>query len=187
MRKVWLVALVAAAIIGTEGPVAAGMRYMDRAPIVALVKHRVIAEKAQARRERIFERRRQEQRQERRAAIAAAEAEPEASTTVPSYSSSSSGAYRISEAEAAAAMRAAGFPESVIPYFLSTIIPRESGFCPTAVYPGHCGDVSLMVPGGPACSLFQLYTCPGPQAADPAVAARYAYAKYADSGLSPWR
>lgn len=84
-------------------------------------------------------------------------------------------------------MAAAGFPASVIPYFINTIIPRESSFCPTAVYPGHCGDVSLMVPGGPACSLFQLKPCPGPEMADPYAAARYAYVnKYAPSGLSPW-
>lgn len=103
-----------------------------------------------------------------------------------SYPSSSSGPLRISEAQAAAAMRAAGFPESVIAWFNNGIIQRESGYCPTAVYPGHCGDVSLFVSGGPACSLFQLYTCPGPQVADPYVAARYAYAKYQSSGLSPW-
>ena len=107
-------------------------------------------------------------------------------TTSNSSYPTSSDATHISAATAAAAMRSAGFPESVIPYFINTIIPRESGFCPTAVYPGHCGDVSLMVPGGPACSLFQLFTCPGPQAADPYVAARYAYSKYRASGLAPW-
>lgn len=83
-------------------------------------------------------------------------------------------------------MRAAGFPEDVIAWFNNGIIDRESNYCPTAVYPGHCGDVSYFVAGGPACSLFQLYPCPGPEAADPAVAASIAYGKYAKSGLSPW-
>lgn len=116
-------------------------------------------------------------------------------TTVPivhhssnvSTTSSPSGPLHISEAQAAAAMRAAGFPESVIAWFNNGIIARESGYCPTAVYPGHCtGDTRYFVAGGNACSLFQLYHCPGPQAADPYVAARYAYAKYKTSGLSPW-
>lgn len=150
----------------------------------------------EARRERRLERR-QERREERRQAhLAAQQAAQEAaqaaasptpaSTPAPSYSSSSGGASYISPDAVASMMRSAGFPESVIPYFINTIIPRESGFCPTAVYPGHCGDVSLFVAGGPACGLFQLYTCPGPQAADPATSVAYAYAKYKSSGLSPW-
>lgn len=120
------------------------------------------------------------------AAAAAATTTPTPTTSSGSYSSSSSGATYISEEQAASYMRAAGFPESVIPYFISTIIPNESGFCPTAVYPGHCGDVSLFYAGGPACSLFQLFHCPGPQVADPAVAAQYAYDKYQEQGLSAW-
>lgn len=123
---------------------------------------------------------------ERAAAAAAATTTPTPTTSSGSYSSSSSGATYISEEQAASYMRAAGFPESVIPYFISTIIPNESGFCPTAVYPGHCGDVSLFYAGGPACSLFQLFHCPGPQVADPAVAAQYAYDKYQEQGLSAW-
>lgn len=107
-------------------------------------------------------------------------------TSSASYSTASSGSLYISEAQAADAMRAAGFPESAIAWFNNGIIDRESNYCPTAVYPGHCGDVSLFVPGGNACSLFQLFHCPGPQAADPYVAARYAYSKYQSSGYSPW-
>lgn len=109
-----------------------------------------------------------------------------APATSTSTSSVASGPLYISEAEAASAMRAAGFSEDVIAWFNSGIIDRESGYCPTAVYPGHCGDVSLFVAGGPACSLFQLFRCPGPQAADPYVAARYAYAKFQHQGYGAW-
>ena len=99
----------------------------------------------------------------------------------------STGTLRITEAQAAAAMRAAGFPEAAIQWFNNGVIQRESGYCPTAVYPGHCtGDTRYFYAGGPACSLFQLFHCPGPQAADPYVAARYAYAKFKASGYSPW-
>lgn len=101
-------------------------------------------------------------------------------------SGGSSGPLHISKGQAASAMRAAGFSESVIAWFNNGIISRESGYCPTAVYPGHCGNVSLFRAGGPACSLFQLFRCPGPQVADPYVAARYAYAKFQHQGYSAW-
>lgn len=136
-------------------------------------------------------------RQEAAAAQAAAEAAAAATTpttsttpTTPttssgSYSSSSSGS-TISEAQAASYMAAAGFSESVIAWFNNGIISRESGYCPTAVYGHGCATVAYFYTGGPACSLFQLFPCPGPQVADPAVAARYAYARFQSQGYSAW-
>lgn len=139
----------------------------------------------------IVHERRQKQAALAEAAAAAAAVEPTPTATVapvpttPTYSGSSYGG-RISEAEAADAMRAAGFSESVIAWFNNGIISRESGYCPTAVYGYGCTTVDHFVNGGPACSLFQLYHCPGPQVADPYVAARYAYAKFQSQGYSAW-
>lgn len=159
--------------------------------------HMIVVINAEARRERLLAKqaRRQariEQRQEQRAAAhAAAQAAAEASSTpsptsapttaAPTYT----GALYLTADQVAAYARAAGFPESVIPTMVD-IASGESGFCPTAVYPGHCGDPSLAVPGGNACGLWQIYTCPGPDALDPARNAALAYAKYQSSGLSPW-
>jgi hypothetical protein len=106
----------------------------------------------------------------------------------PTYDTASSGGgVVISEAEAASYLRAAGFPEGVIPTMVD-IGHRESGLCATAVYGYGCDGADHFYNGGPACSWLQLYECPGPSAMDPAVAAQYAYAKYKAAGysLSPW-
>lgn len=96
----------------------------------------------------------------------------------------SSGA--LSAAQVASYARAAGFPESVIPTMVA-IAQRESGLCPTAVYGYGCNSGGT-THGSNACGLWQIYTCPGPQALDPAVNAALAYAKYKAAGysLSPW-
>lgn len=193
--------LTVAVLIGTLAPVAhAAPHHEHAAPATgdrpareaALLKAIPIREQLrsdlkQAWRQRVQARR--EARQEARAAArkaAAASAAPSATPTQAPAPSYSGGTLRISAEQAAAYMRAAGFPESEVAWFNSGIIQRESGYCPTAVYSGHCGDVSLFVAGGPACSLFQLFPCPGPQVADPAVAARYAYAKWQGQGRSAW-
>ena len=66
------------------------------------------------------------------------------------------------------------------------IASRESGFCPTAVYGYGCAGSGHAYAGGPACGIWQLYPCPGPEALNPATNAAYAYAKYQAAGLSPW-
>lgn len=99
--------------------------------------------------------------------------------------STSAPAGAISDAAFAGLLRAAGFPDSVIPTMVS-IGHRESGLCPTAVNSYGCAGAGHAYAGGPACGLLQLYPCPGPHALDPATNVRLAYQKYAASGLSPW-
>jgi hypothetical protein len=191
MAKVLTAVALVATIAAVTAPPASAR--LDRVPggRVAYVQqsravreHRRMVERRQARREA-----------EREAAAAAAATTEPSATPAPSYNSSApAGPLYVSQATVAAAMRAAGFPESEVQWFVYTIQPadgktvieRESNYCPTAVNPGHCGDVSYFIPGGPACSLFQLYTCPGPQVADPYVAARYAYAKWQSQGRGAW-
>lgn len=106
--------------------------------------------------------------------------------TMSSSTSSYNGSTYISKAQAADAMAAAGFSSTVIAWFNNGIINRESGYCTTAVYGYGCTTVAHFYAGGPACSLFQLFHCPGPQVADPYVAARYAYAKFKAQGYGAW-
>ena len=80
----------------------------------------------------------------------------------------------------AAYLRAAGFPEEVIPTMVQIAL-RESGGDPSAVNGGGPAYA-----GGPACGLLQLYPCPGPEALDPWTNAALAYKKYLAAGLSPW-
>lgn len=91
----------------------------------------------------------------------------------------------LSAAQVESYARAAGFPESA----LSTMVgyaARESGFCPTAVYGYGCDGAGHFTSGGPACGLWQLWPCPGPEAANPATNAALAFAKYEASGFAPW-
>ena len=94
---------------------------------------------------------------------------PTTSPPAPSYSGGI-----LSEAEVAGYLRAAGFPESVIPTMVA-IAWRESRFNPRAVNPSSG-----------ACGLWQLYPCPGSEALGPMVNAELAYAKFRAAGLAPW-
>lgn len=133
------------------------------------------------------------QRAAERAAAQAQQYTP-APTTTPTASSppvitpSYSGSGYLSEEQVAAYARAAGFPESVIPTMVA-IAKHESGLCPTAVYGYGCAGAGHAYAGGPACGLWQLYSCPGSEYLNPAVNAAGAYQKYKHAGysLSPWR
>lgn len=161
------------------------------------IPHMIVVIKAEARRERLLAKQARRQarieRREQQAAEAAAQAAAEAASSTPSPTSTApttaapayTGALYLTADQVASYARAAGFPESVI-LTMVDIARGESGFCPTAVNPGHCGDPSLAVAGGSACGLWQLYPCPGPDALDPARNAALAYSKYQSSGLSPW-
>ena len=122
---------------------------------------------------------RAERRAEARRAAEAAAAAVSTPAPAPTYGTTSSGGC-LSDAEIASYARGAGFPESVIPTMVY-IAGRESGGCPGAVNGG-----GPAVAGGPACGLWQIYTCPGPDALDPARNAALAYSKYQSAGLSPW-
>jgi len=127
----------------------------------------------------------------RRAAEAAAAAAEAAATSAPTYTSSYSGeGSRLSDDQVASYLRGAGFPESAIQQMLY-YSHRESGNCPTAVNglsgcPSYEAAAQHVEAYHSACGLFQIYTCPGPDALDPARNAALAYSKYQSSGFSPW-
>lgn len=123
------------------------------------------------------------------AAQAAARATPDpapAPSPAPTYSSSSA-SWQLSAAEVASYARGAGFPESAIERMVY-YAQRESNFCPTAVNGYGCAGTGHAIAGGPACGLWQIYECPGPDALDPARNAALAYAKFVGAGysFSPW-
>lgn len=122
------------------------------------------------------------------AAAAAATPDPAPSSSSPTYSTSSEGG-RLSDAQVASYLRGAGFPETAIDRMIY-YAHRESGNCPTAVNgllgcPSY-GAAAAALADGSACGLWQIYTCPGPDALDPARNAALAYSKYQSSGFSPW-
>src|SRR5262245_54893581 len=83
---------------------------------------------------------------QRLAAIEAAEvesAEPDATQAAPTFNPGALSAEQI-----ASYLRGAGFPESVISTMVS-IIYRESGGCPTAVYGYGCAGGGHAYAGGP--------------------------------------
>jgi hypothetical protein len=99
-----------------------------------------------------------------------------------------SGPLYLSSEQVASYARGAGFPESAISQMVG-YASRESHFCPTAVYPGHCADGPAYLAQNPdnACGLWQLSPCTGGQAwLNPAANAAAAYQKYLASGFSPW-
>lgn len=114
----------------------------------------------------------------------AAEQAPQSVPTPSSAASWGGGPGKITPEQAAAYLRAAGFPESVVPTMVA-IEERESGLCPSAVY-GYGCNVGGTVHGSAACGLAQIYPCPGPAALDPGTNAALAYAKWQASGLAPW-
>lgn len=108
-------------------------------------------------------------------------------TPSPAPAPVSTGSLYLTADQVASYARQAGFPS----WAISTMVgyaARESNFCPTAVYPGHCGEPSYAYAGGPACGLWQLFRCPGPQALNPLVNAELAYVKFHAAGdsFSPW-
>lgn len=98
------------------------------------------------------------------------------------------GADRLTPEAVETLARRAGFGE-LAPTMVE-IAERESGLCPRAVYGQGC--IGTFVEGGPACSLYQLFPCPGPEAADPMAATWLARQKclgaIASGGgcLDPW-
>jgi hypothetical protein len=109
--------------------------------------------------------------------------------TVATAPSATYPAGALTAAQVAGYVRRAGFPEALVPELVA-IAERESGFCPRAVNGQGC--VGTFTVGGPACSLWQLFPCPGPQAADPMAATWMAREKcLADVAagydcLTPW-
>lgn len=174
-RRAGLAAIVAASILigttGSSGPVIAS----SQGPAVAALQRQVDRQQHRIR-----------ALQHRRAYLHRYIKKLRTSRRATSLTSSHTGSTYITEAQAADAMAAAGFSSTVIAWFNNGIIQRESGYCTTAVYGYGCTTVAHFYAGGPACSLFQLYHCPGPQVADPYVAARYAYAKFQEQGYSAW-
>lgn len=163
--------------VGLALPAHAGIRYIDRTPLIVQVQHHLLVERVTARRERIDEQRAREAAREARQAAAAVVA-----PTPPTYSPPASTYSGCLTAEQVASYaRGAGFPESAI----STMVAfayRESHYCPGAVNSSSG-----------ACGLWQLYPCPGPDALDPARNAALAYSKYSApvpgggiAGFSPW-
>jgi hypothetical protein len=72
----------------------------------------------------------------------------------------------LTAAQVAGYAEAAGFPADAINTMVG-FAARESGYCPTAVNGYGCAGTGHAYDGGPACGLWQLYPCPGPDALGP--------------------